>query len=328
MKILIVKTSSLGDVIHTLPALTDARRAMPGIRFDWLVEEAFAEIPAWHPAVDTVIPVALRRWRKHPVQTVLNKEWSEFRRVLRTRRYDKIIDAQGLIKSALLTAMARGPRCGLDSAFSKEPVSAVFYQQRYRIPKDQHAIERIRQLFSAALGYARPETKADYGIECSAFQTSAQHGKSLVFLHGTSRADKEWPEPYWIALAKLACDAGYQIRLPWGSKAEHSRAQRIAATHELIDVLPRMNLTELARELCAASGVVAVDTGLAHLAAALATPCVTWYDSTDPVLIGTWGRHQRHLGENANCVTRKTTSSPPAEAWRAITELMTTKKEE
>lgn len=325
MKVLIVKTSSLGDVIHTLPALSDARQALPDLRFDWVVEEAFAEIPAWHPAVDTVIPVALRRWRKHPVQTVFGKEWSDFRRSLRACRYDKVIDAQGLMKSAMLAVLARGPRCGLSNTSAKEPLSAVFYHKKYRIPKGQHAIERIRQLFSAALDYPQPATAIDYGIKHDSDLTSARDGKFLVFLHGTSRPDKEWPEPQWIALAKLAYDAGYRICLPWGNATEHRRAQRIAATHESIEVLPRMNLTELAKELSAANGVIAVDTGLAHLAAALSTPCVTLYASTNPDLIGTRGRHQRHLRQvfsAANDQTNPLCESLPAQVWREITELM------
>ena len=103
MRVLLVKTSSLGDVIHTLPALTDAQRAIPGIQFDWVVEEGFAEIPAWHPAVAQVIPVAIRRWRKHPLQTLRSGEWRRFKARLRETHYDLVIDAQGLLKSAWLT---------------------------------------------------------------------------------------------------------------------------------------------------------------------------------------------------------------------------------
>ena len=129
MRVLLIKTSSLGDVIHTLPALTDAARAIPGIRFDWVVEEGFAEIPAWHPAVDAVIPVAIRRWRKKPLQAVRSGEWSNFKRRLRETQYDLVIDAQGLLKSAWLTRYARAEVVGLDKSSAREPLAARFYQR-------------------------------------------------------------------------------------------------------------------------------------------------------------------------------------------------------
>ena len=152
MKVLLVKTSSLGDVVHTLPALTDAQRAIPGIRFDWVVEEGFAEIPTWHPAVDQVIPVAIRRWRKSPWQTLRSGEWRRFKARLRETRYDLVIDAQGLLKSAWLTRYVKAPVAGLDRDSAREPLAARFYDRCYAVPREQHALERVRQLFAQALG--------------------------------------------------------------------------------------------------------------------------------------------------------------------------------
>ncbi|HIQ53746.1 MAG TPA: lipopolysaccharide heptosyltransferase I, partial [Pseudomonas pachastrellae] len=146
MRVLLIKTSSLGDVIHTLPALTDAARAIPGIRFDWVVEEGFAEIPSWHPAVDAVIPVAIRRWRKKPLQAVRSGEWGNFKRRLRETQYDLVIDAQGLLKSAWLTRYARAEVVGLDKSSAREPLAARFYQRRLAVAWGQHAVERTRQL--------------------------------------------------------------------------------------------------------------------------------------------------------------------------------------
>ena len=152
MRVLLIKTSSLGDVIHTLPALTDAAKAIPGIRFDWVVEEGFAEIPAWHPAVAQVIPVALRRWRKHLWQTLKNGEWRRFKARLEESRYDLVIDAQGLLKSAWLTRYVKAPVAGLGPDSAREPIASRFYDRRYSVPREQHALERVRQLFAAAKG--------------------------------------------------------------------------------------------------------------------------------------------------------------------------------
>ena len=156
MRVLLIKTSSLGDVIHTLPALTDAMNALPGIQFDWVVEEGFAEIPTWHPAVANVIPVAIRRWRKNLWQTVKNGEWRRFKQRLRDTRYDLVIDAQGLLKSAWLTRYVKAPVAGLDKTSAREPMAARFYDRPYAVARGQHAVERLRQLFAQALGYRVP----------------------------------------------------------------------------------------------------------------------------------------------------------------------------
>ncbi|MEO5702898.1 MAG: lipopolysaccharide heptosyltransferase I [Gammaproteobacteria bacterium] len=338
MKVLIVKTSSLGDVLHTLPALTDALHTVPGIRFDWLVEEAFAEIPAWHPAVDTAIPVALRRWRKRPWEAISRGEWLRFRRDLRERHYDKIIDAQGLIKSALLTCMARGPRYGLDRNSAREPWSALAYQHRYPVPQQQHAIERVRQLFAAALDYSMPHGGLDYGITRQQFLQHTSTGNDIVLLHGTSWPSKQWPRPYWMRLAQLANAAGLGVSLPWGNAAERDDAQAIAETCENARVLPKLNLTELASVLTSARAVIGVDTGLAHLAAALSVPTLTLYGATRPELTGTRGKFQAHLSAEficspclaRHCVYQELSEFKPAcyqtmgpeKVWNAVTELM------
>src|SRR5690606_6912806 len=164
MRVLLIKTSSLGDVIHTLPALTDALEAIPGIRFDWVVEEGFAEIPVWHPAVAEVIPVAIRRWRKSPLKTLRSGEWQRFRQRLHKHSYDLVIDAQGLFKSAVLTLGLKVPVAGLDRRSAREPLASRFYDKRIAVPRDQHAVERVRQLFAQALGYRLPARVGDYGL--------------------------------------------------------------------------------------------------------------------------------------------------------------------
>ncbi len=297
MKALIIKTSSLGDLIHTLPALSDAAAALPGIEFDWVVEESFAELPAWHPAVDQVIPVAIRRWRKGWLQAWRSGEISEFREQLRRNHYDFVIDAQGLIKSALIARWANGLRVGLDRNSAREPLAALAYDRRIAIPRQLHAIERLRRLFAHALGYSVAEAMADYGLKASVSNVSGY----IVLLHGTTWASKLWPEYYWVELAQMADAAGYGIHLPWGSDEERRRAERIIAAAGCGQLLPQLGLSQLRDELGGAAGVVGVDSGLAHLAAALSTPAVTLYGPTKTGLTGAVGSHQSNLQVEFEC---------------------------
>ncbi len=301
MRVLLVKTSSLGDVIHTLPALTDAQLAIPGIQFDWVVEEGFAEIPAWHPAVAQVIPVAIRRWRKHPLQTLRSGEWRRFKARLRETRYDLVIDAQGLLKSAWLTRYVKAPVAGFDRDSIREPLASRFYDRCYAVPRDQHALERVRQLFAQALGYSIPEMIADYGLDRSQLATPGEQ-PYLLFLHGTTWSSKHWPEAYWRQLAERMSEFGWAIRLPWGNAEEKARAERIAQGLPSASVLPRLNLGGVAKVVAGARACVAVDTGLGHLAAALDVPSISLYGPTLPGRVGAYGRSQVHLcapGPNA-----------------------------
>ncbi|CAK9886960.1 MAG: Lipopolysaccharide heptosyltransferase 1 [Candidatus Erwinia impunctatus] len=294
MRVLIVKTSSMGDVLHTLPALTDAMEALPSIRFDWVVEEAFAQIPAWHPAVRQVIPVALRRWRKQWFSAAIREERRHFRERLRETKYDAVIDAQGLIKSAaLVTRLAKGRKHGLDKHSAREPLASWWYQQRHTVGKQQHAVQRVRELFAKSLGYPLPASPGDYAIAGHFLaHPPADTGKYLVFLHATTRDAKHWPEAHWRTLIDLLKESGLQIKLPWGAPHEEERAKRLAAGFSFVEVLPAMTLAEIAQQLAGARAIVSVDTGLSHLAAALARPNITLYGPTDPGLIGGYGAQQ------------------------------------
>ncbi len=326
IRCLIIKTSSLGDIIHTLPAVTDAFKALKGkIQFDWVVEESFAEIPSWHPAVKQVIPVAIRRWRKHPLKTFFSIEWKQFKQAIAAQEYDFIIEAQGLLKSAWLTRFAhtrsRKPALyGFDKTSAREPLAARFYPFPVQIAKNQHAVERVRQLFAAVLGYKlalqnTPE-QIDYGIKqnlSSRFNITKERADKtsdtiqperpvIMFLHATTWKTKHWPEPYWQALARQLIDQGFRIVLPWGNEQELQRAHRISSVaQQHIQVLDKMNLTRLAQQINSVTGVVAVDTGLAHLAAALDKPVVAIYGPTSPGLTGTYGKHQCHLQASLDC---------------------------
>ncbi|NOY15900.1 MAG: lipopolysaccharide heptosyltransferase I [Gammaproteobacteria bacterium] len=298
MRVLIIKTSSLGDVVHTLPALTDARAANPDISFDWIVEEAFVPIPSWHNAVNEVIPVALRRWRKSLFSKQTRQQWFEFRHKINTTDYDLIIDAQGLIKSAWLTRMATGTSHGLNRRSAREGLVSFSYDVVHPVDRGQHAIKRLRELFAKALNYPLPESPPDYGIYTGG---GGSPPRQLVFLHGTTWQSKHWPERYWQELLEFTTKDNYQVQLPWGNDEERARAERLAQNNDRVQVSPSMDLNGLVSLLSSSMGAVAVDTGLGHLAAALSLPTVSIYGSTDPSLTGTCGNYQGQLTVEFEC---------------------------
>jgi len=200
MNVLVVKTSSLGDVLHALPALTDASSARPDVHFDWVVEEALAGVPGWHPAVEQTIAVANRRWRHEPV-AFISGEGLGFWRTLRHKRYDVVLDAQGLMKSALIARCARGARFGFARESLREPLAAWVYQRTFAVPPCQHAVDRMRQLFAASLDYPVPDTPIDYGVERHRLghpPAVTSGGDYLLFLHATTWPTKLWPHGFWL----------------------------------------------------------------------------------------------------------------------------------
>jgi heptosyltransferase-1 len=288
MRILLVKTSSLGDVIHNLPVASDIRRRFPEAEIDWVVEESFAEIPRLHPAVRRVLPVAVRRWRKAPFSPETWREIGGYRRAAGADFYDAVLDTQGLLKSALLARAARGARYGYGNP--REPLAARFYDRTFSIAREQNAVLRNRQLAAAAFGYALDALPLDYGIDATALNAGwLPAGEYAVLLTATSRADKEWPEDDWHALGAALNATGLRCALPGGSPAERERAARIAVKLGRALAAPPMNLADLASLMAGARIVVGVDTGLVHLAAALRRPTLALYCGSDPVLTGVLG---------------------------------------
>ena len=279
--ILFVKTSSLGDVVHNCPAVSDVARALPGAAIDWVVEEPFAGIAAMHPAVRRVIPVAVRRWRSALWKPATWSEIGAWRRKLRAERYDAIIDTQSLLKSALMSASALGRRHGLDRASARELLAPMFYDVRHSVPRGMHAVERNRLLAAKALGFSL-SNPPEYGLRVPAAAKSAY----AVLLTMTSREDKLWPDERWIALAQ---ELRMPTMLPWGSDGERERARRIAAAVGGTTMPRRLGVDELANLFVGAAAVVGLDTGLTHLAAALGAPTVGIYCGSDPALTGIYG---------------------------------------
>lgn len=291
MRVLVVKLTSMGDVLHLMPALTDLKRHHSDVKIDWMVEESFADIPAWHPAVERTIKVATRRWRKLKWQNV--SEFFGFLKALRKQRYDMVIDAQGLIKSAVFTRFAKlergGVRCGFSGDSIKESPAARFYTKRVAVARQQHAIERLRKLFSGAFDYEYDTNILDYGLRSPKVVSDPS---TIMLFHGTTWATKHVPENLWYELADLANDDGYKVTLAWGSPAELERAERIADGRPHVEVLAKSSLNELSRTIAGVAGAIAVDTGLGHMAAALGVPCVSVYGSTDSDLTGALGEGQ------------------------------------
>lgn len=290
MRILLVKTTSMGDVIHNLPVVGDIRHAFPGATIDWVVEASFAAIPRLHPAVHAVFPVAVRQWRKQPFSPATWHAIGAYRRAVSADFYDAVIDTQGLLKSALLATPARGPKCGQDAGSAREPVAARFYDRRFSIPRQQNAVVRNRQIVAAALGYALDDKPLDYGIAAAPLAGDWLPSRDYaVLLTATSRADKEWPEDHWCALGAALNAAGLACVLPGGSPAERERAARLAGRMGNAVAAPSLDLAELAGLMAGARLVVGVDTGLVHLAAALRRPTVAIYCGSDPALTGVLG---------------------------------------
>lgn len=304
MRVLLIKTSSMGDIIHTLPALTDAAHAIPGIEFDWLVEEPFSEIASWSPHVNNVIPINLRQWRKTLFSKTTRSSIKELWTTLRAHSYDKILDAQGLLKSAALSQIAKGERIGLDFHSAREGLASLFYQKKCTVNFYQHAVSRMRLFFNQALGYDMPTTAPDFGINRELFinpNVESAHSPYLVFLFGTTWASKKWPLEYWKKLARLGLEAGFDIKLSAHNRDELTWANTIKDNHDTISILSALSLTNMAKVLSRAHGVVAVDTGLGHLAAALGVKTVSIYGSTNPTYTGAIGPQSQHLAATFAC---------------------------
>lgn len=290
MRILLVKTSSLGDVVHNLPVASDLARHFPGAAIDWVVEEGFADLPRLHPAVDRVLPVAIRRWRHSLLSPATWAEIGAFRRRLQEREYDVVIDTQGLVKSGLIVRQARvasgGRRCGFDRNTVREPLAARFYDQTFDVPCALHAVERNRRLAAAAAGFVLDLT-LDYGIAAAPLSADWLPKKDYaVLLTATSRDDKLWPDPDWQALSMMLVASGLVCVFPGGSADERRRAARLANGLGRAVAAPSLGLADMAGLLAGAQVVVGVDTGLVHLATALGRPTLALFCASDPELTG------------------------------------------
>lgn len=340
MKILLIKMSSMGDLFHTFPALTDLKAHYPDVEIDWLVEESFAEIAAWHPAVRRVVPVNLRQWVKQKRRQDL-QAFKAWRRELQQEHYDVALDAQGLLKSAVITRLADAEvRHGYDRDSAREAIASWFYYTKHHVDTDQHAVLRTRKLFAATFGYTLSEPFR-FGIQ-EHFTGGSADSKQLIFIPGSSWHTKLWSVEAWEELTALATDQGYQVEIIWGSEAERQMADRIAASQpQAWRSAERQSITRVAEKLVSAAGVVGMDTGFSHLSGALETPTVALYGPTSPAKVGLIGEHTVNMTLNPAlpcmpCHKRQCRLLPPnsidtppclkeinaAQVWQALQEKM------
>lgn len=281
-RVLLVKTSSLGDVIHNLPVASDLRHHFPNADIHWLVEEQYTPIVRMHSAVDRIIPIALRRWRKAPWSVSNWREFLDARRALREVRYNAIIETQGLLKSALFARFAKGPIHGFGAKTAREPLASRFYDARYEYAPEMHKIERYRSVAARAFSY-KLDNFIDYGITPSVPNPQLIHGPYCVLLHSTARAAKLWKEDYWLNLIERLNNAGLGCILPWGSDAELRRSDRLAVRGGRTLTAPKLSIEQLSALIGGATLVVGVDTGLMHLAAAFSRPVVGIFCDSNPI---------------------------------------------
>jgi len=288
IRLLVVKTSSMGDVVHTLPAISDIRRAFPVAHIDWLVEASFAAIPRMHAGVTRVLPMQWRRWRKKLGASATWQAMRELRGQLREQPYDCVIDFQGLLKSAIWARQANGPVLGYDRASAREALATFFYARSAKVPRELHAVQRCRLLAAAHLGYPPPETLPTFGLQPPQKTAWRPRGDCAALIPCASRPEKIWPEARWIAVGRRLKSMGLSPLVVWGTEEEQVRAERIAAGCEG-EVPPFMNVQDMAALLATARRVVGLDTGFTHLAAAMGKPTIGIYCDHEPGLAGIVG---------------------------------------
>lgn len=333
MRILIIKMSSLGDIIHTLPAITEIKYNLPNSHITWLIEPGFKEVPTWHSEVDQVITMPLRNLKQNLKSAASYLKVIAQLKLLRAQQFDLIIDAQGLLKSALIAKIAHGASAGLCKQSAKEPIASSLYDKVITVTKNQHAVLRTKELCAGACSYAQGP-QADYNL----INKNLKRKNNIVLFHGTTWPNKHYPPQNWQQLIKLIAKDGYNILLPWGNEIEHERAKMLGQLTGT-QVLPKLTLTELKDIIATAKGAIGVDTGLSHLAAATATPCVAIYGPTRPDLSSNYGHSQAQIASNyscAPCMKRKCsiTSVPnehpcmknisPLAAWQQLQKIFLT----
>jgi heptosyltransferase-1 len=318
LKLLLVKLSSLGDVVHTLPVVHDLRQACPDARIDWVVERAFASLVQRCEGVRRVIPSELRRWRKAPLAHSTRSEWRAFRRDLHADTYDAVIDLQGLTKSALVSHMARLDPGGRRYAMANRTEGASYEAPTrwvadvaIRIEPQTAAVQRAREICAQALGYT-VSGDPDFGLG----RAGARRDDTVVLIHGTSRADKCWPEEHWIALGQRLLAEGHAIGLPHGSDEERARSERLAhALGPRAQVWPRLGLDALTDRMAGCAGAIGVDSGLSHIAVALDLPHVQIYNFETA-----WRTGPEDVPRQRSVYARPTPSVEAVwQAWQAVT---------
>lgn len=311
MKILLVRVSSLGDVVHNMPVVDDLLRHFPGAEIDWVVEEGYVSLVKLNHGVRRIIPFALRRWRKSLFSRATRLELRQFYASLRGEQYDLVLDTQGLMKTGAIMGLARlakgGKKVGLANGTEGsgyEAISRIFHSESLAIASRTHAVLRGRLVAAHAGGY-RIDTPASFGMHAPQLGTKEgarpawmpEHDYA-VFYHGTARDSKKWSQDNWVLAAKTVAEYKLPILLPWGNAAEKQEAEQLAARIPGSTVLPKLSMLEAVALSQRAALAVGVDTGLTHIAAAYERPTVEIYcDSPRWKTEGNWSPRIINLGD-------------------------------
>jgi heptosyltransferase-1 len=304
LRILLVRVSSLGDVVHNMPVVADIHRHHPDAQIDWVVEENYAGLVRLNQGVRKVIPFALRRWRKRLFARETRAEIRAFRAALRAESYDWVFDTQGLLKTGIIMGMARGgKKVGLANGSvgsGYEGVSRVFHDLSIPTPPRTHAVERGRIVVSQALGFPL-DAPADFGLRGASLEQAPgwlPRQPYALFLHATARDAKKWAPKNWIEIGRELLERGILVLLPWGSEAEKRDAEALAAALPNARLLPALSMPDAVTVAQQAALAIGVDTGLTHIAAACATPTIELYcDSPRWKTEGNWSPAIVNLGD-------------------------------
>lgn len=280
MKVLIVKTSSMGDIIHALPVAHDIKAALPSCELHWVAEESFREIPRLAPGVEKTHVTAFRRWRKHLFSSDVRAEIAALKAQLQAEHFDLVLDIQGLLRSGIVCHWTKAPTSGYTWKTAREPLASLFYDRRLDLPEEMGAVRRYRVAAAQALGYTIDEEHPRFGLVSRETSYLTEGLPYVALAVNTSRDEKLWPAEHWVALANGLRAQGLRSALFWGSERERVRVEAIAEKISDAVVVPRMGLEKTAATLAGAVGVIGVDTGLTHLGAAFGRPSVGIFVST------------------------------------------------
>lgn len=302
-RILIIKLSSMGDVLHALPVLSDIKQALgEDTQIDWITEPNYACLLSKHPFINHLYTLPFRKYKGY-LKSIFSPEAKALKKTLKQEKYDAILDLQGLLKSAWVSRWAKGQRYGYDSESSRESWASPFYQHKISVSKDLHAVSRMRELAAKALGYTVPKESPHYALkDGNTLSTSPQtkQRSHLILFPFTTWESKHWPMPYWTQIINL-CKEKFTISIAWGSPAEHEQALQLCHQQPLCQPTPDLTIEDMQHYLQDCHAFIGVDTGFVHLATALDIPGIALMGPTNKNKSGPLGKQQVCLDVDLPC---------------------------